>query len=404
MAAEPYIRVRDDDRKFIGEIADYRALRATPRFNDIGEWVLELDADAYGAALLGTDRNTGGGIVIIRDGQTLISGPILARQWRRDEDTGQGVLQVLGADDNWHLGTRLVYPNPAQTPETTTSTYYRVSSTDAEGIMRDLVLKNLGASALVPRRLAGLTLGTDGDRGHVQASPKYRWDVLLEALQQLSPLSRTDDDPKTDLGFRIAQVGMALQFQVYQPTDRTGTARFSFDFGNLASASWQSKASTATVAIAGYGSVDDDSGKSLAAAYYSREAVDSLYPYRIETFLDATSIDPADVDAEAQLNQQTTEALTNAAGSFGASISAIDTERLQFGVDYQLGDFVSVELPGSRFTAPIREVTLTYTAAEGEVIDVGIGTNSDTAYTRSTSRLVRRVGGLSRVVRKLTTK
>src|SRR5690606_24263276 len=49
--------------------------------------------------------------------------------------------------------------------------------------------------------------------------------------------------------FRVVQVGDALQFQVFQPADLSGTARFSFRLGNLTDANYSTTPPTCTRAI-----------------------------------------------------------------------------------------------------------------------------------------------------------
>lgn len=404
MQGIPTVKVRDDELALIGEVGDFVSLVVTPRYCAVGEWTLVLPGDGASAELFSRTANTGGGIVIVLDGETLLSGPFRALSWNRDEDTGQPLLTVTGVDDNWHLTTRLVYPEPAVEPEDMDGTpaYYRVASTNTESIMRDLVSKNLGAGALAARRLTGLTLATNLGRGKVQASPKYRFDVLLDALTQLSTLSRVGADPLTDLAFRIVQIGTGLVFQVYRSTSRVGTARFSFEIGNLADAQYTASGPTLTYAVLGAGNLESDAGARIAAALFPYSRSDTYYPARVEGFVDVGQIDPGDGDAQDQLDQQAADAFENGGGQTGVALTPIDTDRLRFGRDYVLGDHVSVELPGLAFVAPVRQVTLTYTAEDGAVVDIGVGT-AEGAYQGRNPGVSRRLVDIRRYLRKLKT-
>jgi hypothetical protein len=404
ISGAPTVKIRDAGYGFLGEASEYTALTIEPRHNDVGTWELVVPADADTTPYLLAANNPGGGIVVIRDGITLLSGPFRAARWSRNDDTGAGTYTITGVDDNWHLTTRTVYPQPTLPPESTTAVAYRPGPDDAESLMFDLVANNLGPAApLTARRLAGLTLAENEERGPTFTAPPYRYTVLLEALQQLSVLSETGSDPTTRLGFRIVQDGNTLVFSVYNSVDRVDTARFSFEFGNLENAEWTSTGPTATYLVLGAGIDQATDGTRIAAQLFTYERTDTLYPPRVEQFVDVGTIDPAAVDAQDQLDQQASDTFDSAAGQTGVALTPVDTPRLRFGRDYGLGDHVSVTLPGLvSFTAPVRAVTLTYTAAEGERIGVAVGT-TDGAYNRRNPGAYRRLSDIARYLRRLKT-
>lgn len=399
------VLVRDSNFTVIGEVADYTQCSATLRFNDIGDWSMDVPANSNSAQLLLAEENPGAGIVIRRGSTTFFSGPVWTRQWQRDAGTGEPVLTVAGNDDNFFLRTRLIRPNPAvEDLNAAGVNYFQTASIPTESIMSILTRRNLSSAAdIESRRMAGFTMGTDLGLGKVQLSPSYRFDVLLDALQQLSSLARTDTtDPLQDLGFRVVQVGTDLEFQVYALTMRPN-ARFSFALGNLDSATYSMTGPTATNPIVGVGGQDDENGKSIAAQLFSYARADAAYPWQIETYADGGSVTGSGVDGtidQAAVDQQGHDALESGAGVLSASVTPIDTDRLTFGVDYQLGDFVSVELPQLTFQAPIRSVSLNLSVDGGQQVGLGIGTQ-DGAYSAKTPTTLAQLKALKKIIRKV---
>ncbi len=72
------VRIRDKDYRLIGEATNYISLTATIRFNEVGEWSMDVPGEAPEVKLLLLSENPAGGIVIYRDDRLFFSGPI----WR----------------------------------------------------------------------------------------------------------------------------------------------------------------------------------------------------------------------------------------------------------------------------------------------------------------------------------
>ncbi len=124
---------------------------------------------------------------------------------------------------------------------------------------------------------------------------------------------------------------------------------------------------------------------------------DESYPGRSEIYTDGGSLEAA-TDTTTAINQVGLNALSDGAGQVSASVVAIDTNRMVYGVDYDLGDYVSVELPFLSFTSPIRSVTLTHTGGDGERVELGIGTAKGqySAKATGTSAKVAELSGFAR--------
>ncbi|NEB42251.1 siphovirus ReqiPepy6 Gp37-like family protein [Streptomyces sp. SID14515] len=355
------VYVRNAALERIGQIDDYTSLTVIPRYNAIGSFVLEISADSGKANLLAE----GNGLIIrTADGTLVDSGPIRTVDWSRSkDDSGEGKLTVGGVSDTEVLARYTCWPAPGSAIGSQADAVYKISAVVAETAMRTLVNVNAGPGALAARKNPLLTLATDGNRGPTITRQLNQFDSLLTVL--------TDIANAAGLGFRIVQVGSGLQFQVYEPTDRSGTARFAFRLGNLTDANYTTTPPTCTRAVVVAG------GQSSPRQCKTYDRTDPLFPgLVIEQFVDLTSVDTASVDLVAQMDQAAEEALTSGAGQGSLAISPIDIPLLRYGRDYQVGDTVSAMVRESWMTDVVREVTLTCTAGEGTTVKAAVGSSS----------------------------
>ncbi|MFJ8923846.1 siphovirus ReqiPepy6 Gp37-like family protein [Streptomyces sp. NPDC102415] len=352
------VYVRNSALQRVGQVDDYASLTVVARYNAIGAYTMEISADSDKAALL----VEGNGLIIrTAAGDTVLSGPIRTVDWSRSEsDAGSGKLTVGGVDDTELLAQYTCWPNPAAAIGSQADAVYKISAAVAETAMRALVNVNAGPGALTARREPLLTLATNGVHGPAITRQLNQFDSLLTVLGDIAGAA--------GLGFRVTQVGANLQFQVYEPTDRSGTARFSFGLGNLLDASYTTTPPTCTRALVVAG------GQSSPRQCKTYDRTDPLFPgLVIEQFVDLTSVDTASVDLVAQMDQAAEEALTAGAGQGSLTISPIDIPLLQYGRDYQVGDTVSAQVRSTWMTDVVREVTLTSTAAAGTTVKAAVG-------------------------------
>ncbi|MFD6656925.1 siphovirus ReqiPepy6 Gp37-like family protein [Streptomyces parvus] len=354
------VYVRNPALERIGQIDDYTSLTVIPRYNALGSFVLEISADSGKANLLAE----GNGLIIRTANGTLVdSGPIRTVDWSRSkDDSGQGKLTVGGVSDTEVLARYTCWPAPGSAIGSQADAVYKIDAVVAETAMRTLVNLNAGPGALAARKQPLLTLATNGNRGPTITRQLNQFDSLLAVL--------TDIANAAGLGFRVAQVGSGLQFQVYEPTDRSGTARFAFRLGNLTDANYTTTPPTCTRAVVVAG------GQSSPRSCTTYDRADPLFPgLVIEQFVDLTSVDTASVDLAAQMDQAAEEALTSGAGQGSLAISPIDIPQLQYGRDYQVGDTVAAMVRDSWMTDIVREVTLTCTAGEGTTVKAAVGSS-----------------------------
>jgi hypothetical protein len=344
------VYVRDSTLKRLGQITDYTDLTVVPRYNAIGAMTMGISAGSPFAPLL-VEGN--GLIVKTAAGETVLSGPIRTPDWQRSTtDGGSGKLTIGAVSDDELLARYTCWPVPTAAIGSQTTSVYKIDTASTETAMRDLVNLNAGPGGQASRKNPLLSLAPNTVLGPALVREVNQFDNLLTVLQDIAAAA--------ELGFRVIQVGSVLQFQVFQPADRSGTARFSFGFGNLTDATYTTTPPTCTRAIV----VAGGSPSPRVCKVYDR--ADPLFPGLVlEQFVDQTSVDSASVDLAAQMDQAGNEALTNGAGQGSLAISPIDLPLLRYGRDYNVGDTVAAQLRGGTwYTDVVQEVTLTSNATE----------------------------------------
>ncbi|MBT2727833.1 siphovirus ReqiPepy6 Gp37-like family protein [Bacillus sp. ISL-75] len=311
------IYIRDSNFKRIGEITDYNKLELLPRFNALGSFVLDLPTDCAASRELIKNK---AGIIVKKDGQPIFSGTVSSR--KRSFSKNADTMTLAGKDDMAYLAKRLAYPVPSADFYLSD---YDVRTGKAETIMKQFVDMNAGPSApIVSRKVFALEV--DKGLGNT-VTGRGRFHTLLDLLTSIALTGG-------GLGFRVVQVDDSLQFQVYQPSDKTRSAFFSPLLGNLASFEYSNDNPEANLVIVGGGG----EGKDRIIRY--KQDNTSIVKYgRCETFIDKR--DTSDVT---ELDQSIDEELINNAEQNSFSFLPIDTPQLAFNRDYGLGDKVSIVL------------------------------------------------------------
>lgn len=311
------IYVRDQYLNKIAEIDDYNSLELIPRFNAPGSWVIDLPTDSNATKELIKPKS---GIIVKRNNKTIFSGPVNSK--KRNWDSNQDKYTISGYDDLIHLQRNLAYPVPSGPPYT--SQDYDVRTGKAETIMKAYVEANIGTGARSERKISNLIIEADKGLGN-SITGRARFHNFIDFFTSLALAGG-------DIGFRIVQKGNNLEFQVYQPTDKTKGVFFSPLLGNLLDFEYTEKDPEANYVIVGGG------GEGKNRFLIERGDNSSVARYgRIESFLDRR-----DTSEQTELNQAIDEELTTKTQQTSLSISPLDTESVSFGRDYNLGDKVSV--------------------------------------------------------------
>ncbi|MFE6408532.1 siphovirus ReqiPepy6 Gp37-like family protein [Streptomyces sp. NPDC057837] len=328
----------------------------------------------------------GNRMVLIRDNAIWCAGPLEEPQdytWDLGQNAAPGTVTVTFTDDLARVAGYLTYPNPAVafSAQTTTSDVVRnLSGMNAELIIRQLVNENCGPGALAARRIERLVLDAVAGVGTTRTI-RTRFEPLLDACRTVAV--------GDGLGFRTRQVGDEIRFGVYQPVDRTGTARFSAGLGNLRSVRFTLGAPTATAELVQGGNDPKNAAPSGEPAnvrvYVEVNSGAAADWYRVEKLLEQSGKD----DTNGELTQAGNLALGEDNPQASLATVTVDTPDLQAGRDYGLGDRVTIALPsGLEVTDVVRTIRLEATPDEGEVVTSVVG-NSDKTTTTATVRVAR---------------
>ncbi len=385
VVAEDYlVIVTDRNLTVVGDpVTCWTSLDVTLRFNEPSSGIMTVPAHAW----VFEQCVPGNRIVIIRNGQVLISGPMEERLLERSDDgenSGVGMLTVTFADDLAPLANRNVYPDPFQGPAGQAIDFWEFSG-NAEGALRTLVNDNAGPNAQVQRRVPKLILGTQNFIGT---------NVVVKA-PRMTPFGTVAREIALNgggLGFRVRQVGRQLLFEVYQPEDRSQQVRFSFGLGNLRYISYTIKAPTATaVAVGGQGE-----GTDRAMIERVNESDEATWG-RVEKYLARPGSSPAQ-----ELEDDGDRELAEGAATTQMAANVSDSPDQQFATHYRVGDIVAIEAsPGEVITDVVRSVHLQTYATSGEYVAATVGSQAattDPVWVKKLREIDERLGRVERSV------
>jgi hypothetical protein len=377
MRAEYTLLVTDKNLNVLGDpIANWKTIDLTLKFNEPSTGQFTVPGYAY----VRNQVSRGNRITCIRRvlgvSKVVLSGPIESIQYERSDDgenSATGMLTVTWADDLAQLAGRLTYPDPTKTPETQTTDYW-VYKGNAEIGMLKLVNTQAGPGAQAIRQIPKLTVAAaKGVGSTIEVSSTVgpaRFIPLTECLRDMA--SRGGD-----LGFRTVQsmTSKTITFEVFQPRDLSGPIRFGFDLGNLKYLGYELGAPEATVALVG-GQFDVDNVTAGADKFVMevKNNTDVAAWGRFEEYLPRPGNDPV-----ADLTQEALKDLGEKAESTRVTSTAADTLDQRYGVHYDVGDKVSIQVfPGQAITDVVRMVHIQVFPTAGEVVNTTIGTQATT--------------------------
>ncbi|MEV4033390.1 siphovirus ReqiPepy6 Gp37-like family protein [Streptomyces umbrinus] len=376
--------VTDRNLNVLGDpIAGWTKINCDLNFNTPAAGSVTLPARPEVMQLL----QPGNRMVVIRDGGLWCAGPMEEPQnyaWDLGQNAGVGTVTVAFSDDLARVAGYLTYPNPAvafASQTTAADAVRQITATNSETIIRTLVNENCGPGALTVRRIEHLVLDDVVGVG-TNRSVSTRFEPLLDACRMAAAAD--------GLGFRTRQVGDEIRFGVYQPVDRTGTARFSAGLGNLRQLAFTMAAPLATSELVQGGNDpaqaagEGDPPNVRVYVEVTSGAADDWY--RVEKLIEETGTED---DSGGELTQAGTLALGTDNPQASVATVTVDTDDLKAGRDYQLGDRVTVVLPtGLEVADIVRTIRLEATPNEGELVTSVIG-DSDKTTTTATVRTVR---------------
>jgi hypothetical protein len=386
MTFEWKLFIRDNRFRHQGEIFDYEEASFTPTFNDVGPWRLKINRTSPAAVML---NNPDWGIEAWRNGVQMFSG--IWTEVRHTQGMDSNQLEILGGSDEIWLRDRLVSPSPGESVAPYTVQASSVISGVASTVLIAYVNLNLGPGAVVTRRKSLLTMATDPAIGST-VKGEGRWDA--DVLSFLQPLAITGN-----VGFRVVQVGTALQFQVYRGVDRSSSVKFSTKLGNLAGFEYsrtRPKANYVYVGASGSGTariIKEFSDNSAVATW---ERIEGQLANASSTS-DTTVIAQAGADALATGSEQVS-----------LSITPVETQDMMYGVHYNIGDTVAIQLDNPATTPyaesgqvvdVVRAVTINLTPKGPQTVTPTIGTPAKgnvSKLVRAFQQATRRLNNLER--------
>lgn len=352
--ADYEVFLRDKRRKLRAQVESYESLKMVIRYNDAASWQMIYPTMGQREELE-TWLELGCGIVVRRGGSVLLSGPITRREVEWSEK-GK-VYTVSGMCDLWWLSKRVTLPVPGGPPYTMAS--HDVRTGLASNVILQFASYNGEAGGHSWRRVPGLVLGSDAGIGDT-ITGKARFAELLAFIQMLAL--------KGNVGFRLRQAmtSTSLVLEVYEPVDRSASVIFSPELFNLVAYHLVEE-----MPEGNYGYIGGK-GEGTARVFYEGGDSESIVRYgRLEFFKDQRNENDA-----GELPVWLAAELEKRAAKKAFSFRVVDSEYPKFGVDYDIGDIVSVSTDEGDFIGAIHEVAITL-GNDGETVEPVIGTASD---------------------------
>lgn len=367
------IYVRNDDLERVAQIDEWSRCEFVIRHNGIGTWSLTIPADHPAAPYLLRPR---AGLIVERDGQVVLSGPRGTRT--RSARAGADIEVTVGgfSDDVWL--NRRVTLDPADG-----------DADPRTGVASTLILayidNHVGPSARADRRVPGLTLGTDPVVGETLDRAGRRRNLYELCVE----LARAAETP---LGFRVRQSTSSLVAEVFVPDDLRSSVLFSIDAGTLAE--WEYGDETPEANWLWLGGEATGPSRVFATVSSSGSIVEHG---RIEQWADHT-----DIDNLTDLRSAGRADLVEKAAQTRIEASPISSDALRWQRDWNVGDFVSVVVDGTKIVEQVREVAVDLAPSGVEKVTVRVGADG-VRLARQELALMRRAARIERRVRALET-
>jgi hypothetical protein len=333
---ELHATLRDDEPSILALVLDDDDEQVVPLTTTGARLVVEYQADP-------TDPDEWvhviSGLVSERTGQTGIAGTRTFEVW----DDRDYVLSIKG------------WPNPAGTiAEQGDEAAYDTRTGPAETVVKGFVTANATRLGLP------ITCATDLARGD---------DV--EIAMRNHPLKDRLFPAVTQAGVLVTarQSGAGIVVDCFEPP--TYPATLTEASGVVQSGSFSVAAPTVTRVVVG------GAGEGTARMFVERinAALESEWGVIVEGFVDARNS-----TTEAGLNKHGDRALAEGGAKAGVSAVLSETEDFRYGVAFNLGDIVSVQLDGAPVISDrVREVQIDWTASGGLLIEPRVGEVATTA-------------------------
>lgn len=338
MLVAPEIWTLDANRRRGYRVDQFDKAQIVMRDLRAGSWRIEgVPLDHPAAADLGP----GGGIVVFHRGQTLFSGRVEFYEDVEEVDDVGDVLErkeVAGQSHYAMVEDAATHPHPADLDWSIDET--KLYDDIGESAIKAVVSDNLGPTAHPSRVIAGLTIAPDLLRG-ADVRDEVRFDNLGELVAGWCVRAGVIPTMRVENG--------AYVFDVATPTDRSAVVHFGIERGTVRRVVRSERAPSLTFEWVG------GQGEGVARTFVS--ATDSAssvrWGMRREAIRDRRDTNDVDV-----LAAQAAEDLAAGASSRAVLVDPIDGAEYSYGIDYTLGDYVTVRTRGELIVQAIRAVTI----------------------------------------------
>jgi microcystin-dependent protein len=365
-------------------------LKFQPVYNGVGAWLLTLPAEHRAVPYL---RAPGAGVVItnLSTGDILMSGSTSKPSKKATISDPKGMVSIAGLDDNRLAFDARAFPLPSVADPGAQTVSHDVRTGVGTTLMRAYVNANIGPGSPVARRGSSLrntiVLGPDPVKG-ISTTQRARYDNLGELLNKIAAEAG-------GVGWRFVQVGDTIEFQTYEPTDRSAFIRLDVVNGTLQETSTEFAPPELTRSIvAGQG--EGAARQFVQVTTTESEAAEDDWGLIIEDFKDQrqTGVETELISAGlGDLNER---------GFTKVAVKAVPSndQTMVFLTDFFLGDRVAIvidgqEQPNSNITEAaivIDETGMKTAVAIGDIADF----DSDSALRSEVSDNTRRVSNLER--------
>lgn len=340
------------------------------RLNRPDTFIVNVSAESAHQA---TRLREGWGLVV-QDGNFRVSG-VITQFFRTAKDNNLEV-EVTCTSELAFLGDRLTYPDPAH-EETAQATARWHERGPAETLIKNLVVKNLGADALVSRRVPGFSVAPSLGRGG-DALVDTRLKNLLDVVEPVAT------GAGLRLGVQFSPGG--LTFDTAPTRDLSRRVRLSYVSGEVVSWEMTDRAPSVTAVIVG------GQGEGVDRRLDSRQRLDS-WRRRIEIFKDRR-----DTDDAGALEQEAKEELDKGVSERIMKVTVQESDTRKFGVAFDVGDTITLDVAPSVTPYNSRIVEAKIVWSEGmRTVELTAGALDLTLSRERIERLRREIAQLATV-------
>lgn len=338
------VELRDVNGVKLHEV-DAGEFSAVVRRNAPGQWRLRMPLDEF-------DGATGVVSVRVRDARrTIFAGWVSPLA-----SAGGGITRIVTAEERslvlegvdawWPLMTRLVFPDPATAAPW--SQFADVRAGVASTVAAEFIAHNLGADALAERQAdIGIIDPIVGGEG--------TW------AGRLLPLAGLVGQVCTESGIvcvpSVDDAGRPV-FRFRQVSDRSNALVLADD-DDLASTTWTQVPPRATWVLAAGG------GEGTTRAFVSRGSGVGLG--RVEMLTEQSN---AETTAQLALLAEAVRRDQSTVVSLDGTVMPSAATRLRFGIDYDVGDALGVQVGGDRVPSPVTAVRIEVSARRQQATPV----------------------------------